>query len=234
MAVEDDVVSGQPEASSAPETIEQVAQTQDPSVAKEAEAQREREKFIPRERFDDVYERMKRAEERDREKDELLRQMVANYSTNQPQPQEQPYVEEDPSEKVYKRLQPSIASMQEQVFGLRDERDREAFWRENTYISSDIKDEVEGLLSNFRKQGISGIKREDVLAHAIGKRQLPEMKKKAATPVAPPTPAVNKIAHAETGNSGKNSAKALEDMTPEEVDALPLEVLKTMLRGKVF
>lgn len=218
----------QPGATSAPETVTEAPEVEATPEAPVAE--KPRESSIPRQRFDEVYSRMQRAEQAAEQHRELLSQVLTNYPGSASSPVEE---ESDPGASVLKKLQPHLQQIQSQVFSLRDERDREAFWRDNDMISEDIQSEVESMLGGFRKQGLTDIRREDLLAHAIGKRQLPELKKKARAPVSAPPP-VNRVAHAEGGSTARSNTKRIEDMTPAEVDALPSEVLFEYLKGKPF
>lgn len=218
----------QPEASSAPETVVNAAPE---AQAKEAE----RSPYIPRERFDEVNERRRVAEERARQMEELVYSVLAEQPATggRTEPsaagQASSYEPDDP----YKRIEPEIRSLKQTVFELHDRADREAFWRENDHVAEDIRGEVETLLGTFRRQGVTGIRREDVLAHSIGRRQLPELKKKAKAP-AQATPPVNSVAYTEGGPSAGKLSKPIDKMTKEEIEKLPSEVLYDYLKGKTF
>lgn len=199
--------------SEVPETPEVEATDEGAEAEPAVAAGDERSQMIPRQRFDETYARMKQAEE-------LLTQILAQPAAPEKEP-------EDP-------LVNDVKQVKEAVFSLRDERDREAFWKENAEFAPAQAD-VEKELANFRRAGYD-VNREQVLDYFLGQKTRREVKAKASAPRSP-APAINQVAHAESGPTSRKVGKDLSQMSEAELLAHEQKnpgALAEYLRGKTF
>jgi len=183
-----------------------------------------RESFIPRARFDEVHGKWRAAEERAAQREELIAQLLQGQEAGT-QPAAVP--EPNPDREM-------LRSIRNEVLSLRDERDREAFWRENAEFGAPLQKDVEDMLGAFRDEGVRNIRRNDLLAYKLGEKSLSELKAKAAKAKAEaPSPA--RVAYAEAGPTARPApVKRLEEMSAEDADGLTLEQLTEALRGRTF
>ena len=175
----------------------------------------DRSRTIPRERFDEINARMKQAEE-------LLTQLLQAPAKNA-----EPAEPEDP-------IYGDVRAVKEVVFELKDERVREAFWKENADFAP-MQDQVEKELANFRKAGYN-VTRDQVMDYALGQKTRQETRTKAAAPRSV-TPAINQVAHAESGQTSRKVSVDMSSMNEAELWAHEQKnpgALTAYLRGKTF
>lgn len=220
----------QPVASSAPETVVSdvpetpIAEAPAADAAPEASAGGgdERSRYIPRERFDETYARMKQAEE-----------LLTQFLTTQPAAPAAP-VDEDPLYGEVKSVKQMVAEMRAERQAEKDARDREAFWKENEAFAP-LSQDVENQLTDFRRNGYQ-VTREQVLDYLLGQKTRKEVRAKATAPRSP-APAINQVAHAESAPSSRRVGKDLSQMSQDELlehERQNPGALAEYLRGKTF
>lgn len=140
----------------------------------------------------------------------------------------------DPLVAEVRQMRSMLEQVQRETAYARDARQREEFWSDHDYVADEIVEAVETTLTEFRSKGLNAVKREDLLQYEIGRRELPNLRKRMKAPAF--TPPVNRVAVVEGGASAPatKSSKRLEDMTPAELNALPLEKLRELMKDVTF
>lgn len=193
-----------------------------------------RSKSIPRPRFDEVVAERNELRAKAESEARRARELEAYLQQIVPPPASQDAgYGDDPLYAEVRQTRQMMAEMKREQEYMRDARQREEFWRENDYVSDDVVEEVETALADFRDKGLTAVKREDLLSYAIGKRERPNLAKRTKQPAA--IPPVNRVAMVEgRPTAAPTPSKRIEDMTPAELNALPLEKLRELMKGKTF
>lgn len=220
-------------AQEAPVATTEAAVPETPAPVEEPKGNRS--KSIPRPRFDEVVAERNELRAKADAEAKRARELEAYLQSLQAPPaasQDAGYGD-DPLYAEVRQTRQMLAELKRDQEYMRDARQREEFWREHDYVAEDVIEEVETALSEFRSKGLTAVKREDLLDYAIGKRERPNLAKRTKQPAA--VPPVNRVAVVEGRPSAVPApSKRIEDMTPAELNALPLEKLRELMKGKTF
>jgi len=203
----------------------------DGQVEEQVAEEQVEEQTVPKSRMDELNNRMKDAEDRNRQYDAALQQANAQLQYLQQNQQSQSAVEAeqplDDDQKYWKEvltpvLDQRLGHLEQNVQNVLDVQKKDTFWSQYTgKVDSGTMQEVEATLNNMRAQGQGqNVSRQDILDYTLGRNRRLELTNRTeqAETVQQQVQEVNKVAVAESGSSTvPPGEKELSDMTADEI-----------------